>query len=448
MSKKKGKKRNAGPPQPAVRLSQCMIVKNEEKNIEKALGWARNVAFEQIVVDTGSTDRTVELATKMGAKVLHFKWIDDFAAAKNFAIEQATGNWIAFLDADEYFSPEDTKKLMIFLKRIQADPEMRAKYLVLNCPWVHVDENGKPFNVQDQERVFRNLPSLRYIGRIHERLSLSLDNVVRVNEISMIHTGYTNTVYEETRKADRNIEMLRTELAEKPNDLNIKGYLADSLASAALRGGPTGADSLGEAETLYKEVMKGGAEVFLALKKKAYLHFIEKYVDDHEQRTECEELCQKALKDIPGDIDFEYFYATSLNHAGEYSAALDLLLGCEQKLAAAADLDVSLIVSADPTLLFGQLLMAAQGLGDIESVIKYATLILAADKSRQGVVGPYITTLLQHSSSEDEVVDVLKTLYDLGDPEDLLILAKAAKDCGAIAFARRIMAMAGKIMQN
>ena len=92
-----------------ARISQCMIVKNEEKNIEKALSWGKGVVSEQIVVDTGSTDRTVELAEKMGAKVYHFEWIDDFSAAKNFAISKAKYEWIALLDADEYFSEEDAK---------------------------------------------------------------------------------------------------------------------------------------------------------------------------------------------------------------------------------------------------------------------------------------------------------------------------------------------------
>ena len=133
MSGKKKKKKNAGPPLPMIRLSQCMIVKNEEKNIERALGWAKSVAFEQIVVDTGSTDRTVEIAEKMGAKVYHFAWINDFSAAKNYAIEQATGNWIAFLDADEFFTPVDAKKLILYLKNIHSDPEMRKNYLALNC---------------------------------------------------------------------------------------------------------------------------------------------------------------------------------------------------------------------------------------------------------------------------------------------------------------------------
>ena len=95
-----------------LRLSQCMIVKNEEKNIRRALSWGRDIMWEQIVVDTGSTDRTAQIAQEMGAKLFRFDWIDDFAAAKNHAIRQAGGDWIVFLDADEYLSPEDTEKLL------------------------------------------------------------------------------------------------------------------------------------------------------------------------------------------------------------------------------------------------------------------------------------------------------------------------------------------------
>ena len=87
------------------------VVKNEEKNIERALTWGKGVVAEQIVVDTGSADKTVEIARRLGAKVYHFTWVNDFAAAKNFALEKAQYPWIAFLDADEYFSEEDGKKL-------------------------------------------------------------------------------------------------------------------------------------------------------------------------------------------------------------------------------------------------------------------------------------------------------------------------------------------------
>ena len=102
-------------------ISQCMIVKNEEKNIRRALSWGKDIMCEQIVVDTGSSDRTVEIAREMGAKIFSFPWINDFAAAKNFAIDQAKGDWIAFLDADESFTPEDAAKIPEILEYVGDD---------------------------------------------------------------------------------------------------------------------------------------------------------------------------------------------------------------------------------------------------------------------------------------------------------------------------------------
>jgi len=302
MSKKKHKKKNAGPPKPMIQLSQCMIVKNEEKNIEKALGWGKSVAFEQIVVDTGSTDRTVEIAKRMGAKVFHFEWINDFSAAKNYAIEQASGNWIAFLDADEYFSVIDAKKLIIFLKRIWSDQQMRANYLALNCALVNLDDEGKPGARLDQERVFRNLPSLRYIGQIHERLDVQKENIVAVDEIEIMHTGYSETALKETGKAQRNVELLRLELAKNPYDLNVKSYLADSLKMS------TDEEDQKEADALFMEVIDNGEKVLPDLLKKAYVHYIAKTINDPDKAKECEEMCARACKAIPGDPDLEGIY--------------------------------------------------------------------------------------------------------------------------------------------
>ena len=127
-----------------VRLSQCMIVKNEERNIERVLSCAKDYAFEQIVVDTGSTDRTVELAKNMGAKVFHYEWINDFAAARNYAIEQASGNWLLILDADEYISSDDFPKLMQLINKIQDDADPGKEYLAINCKLVNINDAGKP----------------------------------------------------------------------------------------------------------------------------------------------------------------------------------------------------------------------------------------------------------------------------------------------------------------
>ena len=89
-----------------ISISLCMIVKDEEEVISRCLETVKDIVDEIIIVDTGSEDNTKSLAHQAGAKVFDFTWVDDFAAAKNFAIEQATGDWILFLDADEYFAPE------------------------------------------------------------------------------------------------------------------------------------------------------------------------------------------------------------------------------------------------------------------------------------------------------------------------------------------------------
>ena len=440
MAKKKNKKRNPQAAQPGVRLSQCMIVKNEEKNIEKALGWAKDIAFEQIVVDTGSTDRTVELALEMGAKVYHFEWINDFSAAKNFAIEKAEGNWIAFLDADEYFFPADAVKMIEHVKKIQSNPALRAKWFAVNCPWAQLDDSGRPFAIFAQERVFRSF--IRYVGKIHEHIDMDVKHLYRVDDITIMHTGYTEAAYDETKKADRNIELLRAELAERPNDLNAKAYLADSLI---VKGG---LESHSEAVKLYKEVIEGGLEVHPVLRKKAYTTLMDKYKESSEHLAECEEICRKGVRDFQNDIDLEYYLGFILNQKKEFAEAWEVLRRCETKLVKSSAIDESVVVSAKPQVLFIQMAMAAQGLENVEGIIRYATMVLKEDKNNEGVLKPYIWTLLKHGTSEDELLGLLEKLYDMDNPKDLIFISRAAKDCGAIPLARRIIDMARVTINN
>jgi len=216
MGKKKKNNKNTGSKkallqeQSSVRLSQCMIVKNEEKNIEQALSWAKNIAFEQIVVDTGSTDRTVEIAEKLGATVYHFKWINDFGAAKNFAMDQAKGNWIAILDADEYMPHEDTKELMDILNRIQSDPALLRKYDAIMNSWVQLNDDGNAYTILTNLRIFKNSPKLRYEGKIHEAVRIH-NEYYDATKLRIMHTGYATSSFEESGKRERNLKLLREE---------------------------------------------------------------------------------------------------------------------------------------------------------------------------------------------------------------------------------------------
>uniref|UniRef100_UPI00386C669C glycosyltransferase family 2 protein n=1 Tax=Anaerovibrio slackiae TaxID=2652309 RepID=UPI00386C669C len=151
-----------------MKLSACVIVKNEAANLPKWLECMGQIADEMIVADTGSTDDTVAIAEAAGAKVCHFAWCNDFAAAKNYALEHATGDWILFLDADEYFSSESMKILRREMVQYHRD---RTIGIVL-CRLINIDKdnNNKIVDTMLQSRIFRNLPHIRFEGCIHEHL--------------------------------------------------------------------------------------------------------------------------------------------------------------------------------------------------------------------------------------------------------------------------------------
>ena len=422
-----------------VKLSQCMIVKNEERNIEKALGWAKDVAYEQIVVDTGSSDRTVEMAETLGAKVQHFKWINDFGAAKNFAMDKASGDWIAILDADEYIPPEDVGVLMSLLEDVQNSPDLYEKYDAISCPRWNLDGEGKVGSIIRTSRFFKNRPDLRYKGRIHEQVTMDGSKRLDVDNIRIMHTGYLDTEVEGTGKAGRNIGMLRMELADDPNNLNLKAYLADSLWMAADE------ESNREAHDLFTEVVNG-TNVAPGMKKVAYSFLINKYVNNPEKRCEGEKLCIKARGEYPEDIDFKFFHAAAMNGAGEYKAAFELLTECLDNMEDIAEYGGLSYVSANPLLIFNQIIFSAQGMGDIDSLVRYVTVVLSADKTMLNVLGPYIATLLRAGKTDEEILDLISKVYDITSPRDLVLIVRAAKDCGAADFARKVLHIAQQYM--
>jgi len=417
-----------------------MIVKNEERNIEKALGWAKSIIYEQIVVDTGSTDRTVELAKQMGAKVYHFEWIDDFAAARNYAMEQATGDWILVIDTDEYFSTEDAEKLIAHVARVDTDSGLQDSCLALGCPAINIDDDGNPISKSNNIRIVRNLPSIRFNGRIHEHLDMIGDKIIWMNDICLIHTGYSKSELEGKNKIRRNIDLLRIELKNDPDNMSLKAYLADSLKLSDEE-----ADII-EAEMLLWEVIESDAVIIRKLKIKTYMNLLNRYIDKKDEITRCEDLCKKALDEFPGNIDFDFFAASVLNIKKEYTAAWDILKNAEEKLIAGADTGAASYVPADHNLLYGQLLLAAQGLGDTDNILKYAKILLASNKTGY-LLRPYISTLLAQDISADEVLGILGEIYDITDPGDLMLIARAAKDCGAVEFARMIMIITGELMK-
>ena len=186
-----------------MKISACYITKNEERNIARSLQSLADAADEIIVVDTESTDKTREIAEAMGARVLNFSWQDDFSAPRNFAVEAASGDWIVFLDADEWFvEPQGVRSTIE--AEIGAASDLEAMMLLR----LNLDDQGKEFSRDRSLRIFRNAPWLRYHGKIHENVYSSRGRL-RVSYpegLVLNHDGYRGGMIEE--KIERNLSLM------------------------------------------------------------------------------------------------------------------------------------------------------------------------------------------------------------------------------------------------
>jgi glycosyltransferase involved in cell wall biosynthesis len=146
-------------------VSLCLIVKDEEPNLDACLASVDGLFDEIVVVDTGSTDRTKEIARRHGAKVFDFPWVDSFAAARNASLEHATSQWIFWLDADDRLDAENRQTFRALLATLGDE---NAAY-ALKCRCLPDPTTGA-VTVVDHVRLFRNRPDVRWRYRVHEQI--------------------------------------------------------------------------------------------------------------------------------------------------------------------------------------------------------------------------------------------------------------------------------------
>ncbi|MGA2248757.1 MAG: glycosyltransferase [Verrucomicrobiota bacterium] len=195
---------------PDVKLSLALIARNESRCLARCLDSIRGVVDEMVIADTGSTDDTVAIAEKAGAKVVRFNWINDFAAARNFALGQASGDWILVLDADEHASEALGKEIRSFI----GGPPRIGRLKIVS------DFRHHGQTLRSSTHVARLFPrGARFEGRIHEQIASPLPRVNLRGELW--HDGYL-----ETGKTDRNISLLQAELAREPRSAYLQFQLA------------------------------------------------------------------------------------------------------------------------------------------------------------------------------------------------------------------------------
>ncbi len=213
-------------------LSAALIVRNEQRFIEGCLRSLRSLVDEIVVLDTGSSDRTLEIARDLGANVHEMAWAADFSAARNRSVDIARGDWILYIDADERVVQSDRTTLLPLLN----DPV---------CVWATVlFRPTTGYTRYREHRLFRKLPQLRFEGNIHETLVPSLERMGRQqplkiakSTIAIDHLGYDGDI---RHKHLRNLPLLQERLKREPHHIYCWDQLGLTLQGL---GDPTEADA-------------------------------------------------------------------------------------------------------------------------------------------------------------------------------------------------------------
>lgn len=412
-------------PKSGVRISQCMIVKNESKNIEKALSWGKKFMEEQIVVDTGSTDGTPELAEKMGAKVLFYPWRDDFALAKNYAIEQAKGDWIVFMDADEYPAPGDEIKIPLLLEQIQG-----RDFDGVSTGWQQIDDEGRIVASGTQVRIFRNLPDLRYRRRIHEQLVSTEGRPLRlgdaVADISIFHTGYQKAAIQEKGSNERNRKLILAELKEHPEDSEMLGYMGDECF---------GVGEIQEAKDWYYKAIRGIHQELPENDQRSAATFSKllQLLVEEEALEEMEPVYRQAVKALPKEADFDYMVALYYYRKGRFQEACDSIEQALGKLNQYGNSNRGLYLSADLSSAYQILVGGFYETGQKEKCVNQAVSYLNYMPEDMAVLAYLLKALSQPTLTEggmEQIVEFLGKLYDFSSLRSKLLVTKCARACG------------------
>lgn len=194
----------------ATTISLCMIVKNEEAVLERCLHTASKLVDEIVIVDTGSTDGTRDIAARFTANIHPFVWVQDFAAARNEALKHASGEWILVLDADEYIEEAAIAELRRYLEAVD-----RNKQQGVELPIYNIVGGGKIVESTGL-RLFLRSPDIYYIKPIHEQIYRRNGSLgYSLYPFTIYHTGYLPETVQAKNKSERNTSILERMRVER-----------------------------------------------------------------------------------------------------------------------------------------------------------------------------------------------------------------------------------------
>ncbi|MGQ9513086.1 tetratricopeptide repeat-containing glycosyltransferase family 2 protein [Thermodesulfitimonas sp.] len=392
-----------------MKLSLCMIVKNEEEDLPRCLRSVQGVVDEVIVVDTGSTDRTVVIATDFGAQVYHFPWTGDFSAARNVSLEKATGDWIIFLDADEELVTGDGPKLRELIAANAADG-----YYLTEINFVG-DKPGVDAVINPTFRVFRNRPEFRFSGAIHEQIVACVQQYggrVAFSDVRINHYGYLNQTTLKKEKIQRNLKILKEEVVKRPQDNFVRfnlgvEYLRLGKYAAALKEFQKAFHKLPSLEVAYASVLL--RNIVLCLKE------LKRY-------EEALAVLADAVEAYPDYTDLLFLKACVYADMKNFGAAVAAYQECLARgESATCHITQQGVGSYRAWYGLGQ---AYEQLGDYGQAVKAYTQALKANRYFLGPVYNLASILLPREDIQAVTAFFARHL-DLDDPDTLIALSQA-----------------------
>jgi len=297
-------------PKQHATVSACMMVKDEEELLPRCLESIKDVADEIIVVDTGSTDRTIEIAGSYGAKVYHHPWENDFSKHRNQSISYATSDWILIIDAidaDEELSPESGLQLRQTISAVP--PEVSYLYFRVE------DKNvsGRVMSVMHSPRLFRNHMGFKYKNFIHNELELKGRG--DTSNLVLFHYGYHLSPEKMKAKFERTTQLLKKRLEEEPERPEppfflCKSYGMEKLNAEAIYYGlitRQKLEKLGDVPTFFVEIFYIMALSFYRMK----------------MHTLAEATCLEGLKLFPQYIDLCFILSDICRVSGRFQEAVN-----------------------------------------------------------------------------------------------------------------------------
>ncbi|MHB1569708.1 MAG: tetratricopeptide repeat-containing glycosyltransferase family 2 protein [Solirubrobacteraceae bacterium] len=390
-------------PASGLTLSLCMIVRDEEQMLARCLAAAAPAVDEIVVVDTGSTDRTIEIARSFGAHVIEREWTGSFSDARNASFDAASSDWIVYLDADEVLEAGDVDAL-----RALTGQTWREAFYLVETSWIGEEGDGSSI-VNNALRVFRNRPEYRFRDRLHEQILHTLPTYVpgRIEQSSVriAHYGYLGSVREAKEKSQRNLALLRRQAAEA----TPTAFLHFNLGSeyAAVGDYPAAVSELRTARSMLAEEGSLRTRHYAP----ALLHRLVTSLRLAEHLAEAQTTAVDALELFPDLTDIVLAQARIVQALGDEGEAVQLYRRCTEMGDAPAKYGA--MVGAGtflPRLALAELHLSRGEAGAARELLAWC---VEHHPSFLAVAGPYATALLRDGVAPADAVVALEQLESL-----------------------------------